>query len=122
MTSERDDASAAGVACTVRRWCRAQARSGSVYDVVESTRGDWVVRVDNVPNPFSDAIDRDRWWCIEPTHPWPPRLGHRLVLVALTALAFDDAERMPGGGKITSPVVGLADVTWLAGGGDPASA
>ena len=90
-------------------------RSRSIYHVVESTRGEFLARVDNVANPRSVAIDPDRWWRIEPAVPWPPEVGKRLQLLALLTLPFEHAERMPGGGKVTSPVVELEDLTWIAG-------
>ncbi|MBI3568887.1 MAG: hypothetical protein HY084_11880 [Gemmatimonadetes bacterium] len=96
----------------VRRWFRVATQSGSVYHVVETTCGEFFARVDSVPNPFSVAISPARWWRIQPAVPWPPQIGQSLALVARAELPLDHAERMPGGGKVTSVVLAIEEATW----------
>lgn len=79
-------------------------RSGSTYRIARESEGRWWMNADNVPNPASCRLDRDRWWCIQAPRPWPPELGERLWLMPPEELERDDPERMPGGGKHTSPV------------------
>lgn len=78
--------------------------SGSVYRVVQDAEGRWWLNADNVANPRSRRLDPDLWWQIEQPHPWPPQLGVPVVLIAATDLDRCDPERVPGGGKATSPV------------------
>lgn len=79
-------------------------RSGSIYRVAQDGEGQWWMNADNVANPTSRRLDPDRWWRIQQPCPWPPELGERLWLVPPDALDRDDPERVPGGGKRTSPV------------------
>jgi hypothetical protein len=44
-------------------------------------------------------------WPMQRPDPWPAVPGHSIALVAPPHLAIDDPHRIPGGGKITSPVV-----------------
>lgn len=81
-----------------------RTESGSVYCVVQDTEGRWFLNADNVPNPASRRLDPDSWWRIEQPHPWPPELGAPIALISALDLDRRDAERMPGGGKVTSPV------------------
>ncbi len=122
MIAESDDAFDTLALSAVHRYCRVETRSGSIYHVIEQTRSNFWVRVENVPNPQSEAIPRDRWWQIEPALPWPPQVGLPLMLIAPRALAKGHADRMPGGGKVTSPVIGLGEVTWLPGSDGPSAA
>jgi hypothetical protein len=104
-----DDRARAGV--LIRRWCRVTTRSGSIYDIVETSDGEYGLRVDNVPNPLSRSITPDRWWRIDTPEPWPPQVGLNLLLPAHRTLRLDDPERIPGGGMITSPVQDLTDAS-----------
>jgi len=78
--------------------------SGSIYWVARNEHGDWRLRACNIPNPRSRRLDHGRWWAIRQPAPWPPRLGQPIELRAPAGLPRDDPERMPGGGKITSPI------------------
>lgn len=112
MVDAGEEALAEIVAQQVHRWCYVTTRTGSVYEIVESARPEFFVRVENIPNAHSCAIDPERWWRIEAPDPWPPRVGLPLALFALSTLARDDAERIPGGGKITSPVRAVETAEW----------
>jgi hypothetical protein len=94
---------------SMQRWCRVTTQSGSVYEVIETTYGEYCLRANNIPNERSCSIAPDRWWRIDAPLPWPPQVGHNLLLLAHAMLAFDDPERIPGGGKITSPVREVVD-------------
>jgi len=78
--------------------------SGSIYRVARDPRGGWWMRAANVPNPTSPRLDPGRWWAIRRPRPWPPKLGQPIELRASAHLALDDPRRVPGGGKITSPI------------------
>lgn len=78
--------------------------SGSMYHVLLDQQGRWWLRADNVPNPLSRALDRNQWWRIQRPYPWPPELGSPVRLAAPPEMDRGDRARIPGGGKITSPV------------------
>lgn len=60
-----------------------------------------LVSAENIPNPTSRQLVGE--WEVE-VQPWPPRVGERLVITSVLFEKFDHPLRMPGGGKITSPV------------------
>lgn len=82
--------------------------SGSVYEVRRDVARDtWWMRGDNVPSIASVPLAKDEWWEIQWPSPWPPQFNESMLLRALESLAMDSPLRMPGGGKFTSPVVGI---------------
>lgn len=78
-------------------------KSGSVYKLGR-TNGRWWVSGVNVVNEQSKDIRGDKW---EIERPAPTEIGMPLVFVAARSLAMDDPARMPGGGKVTSPVTSM---------------
>lgn len=88
----------------LRRGASLRTASGSVYRVVQDAERRWWLNADNVPNPASRKLDPQFWWRIQQPNPWPPELGSPVMLLA--PLDFDrcDPERLPGGGRFTSPV------------------
>lgn len=85
--------------------------TGSVYAVGrEAGTGHWWVWARNVPNPSSRRLPQ-RWWRIVEPELWPPRLGLPFRFEAPLELRRDDPERVPGGGKWTSPVRLLTTLT-----------
>lgn len=81
-----------------------QTATGSIYRVVQDRDGRWWFSADNEPNPLSRALNPDTWWRIQRPDPWPPETGEGIVLRAPSGLRATDPERVPGGGKFTSPV------------------
>lgn len=78
--------------------------TGSRYWVGRDSRtGRWWLRGENVPNPNSARMDSS-WWEIEPPDPWPIQIGKSVMLYAPRDWAMNDMRRVPGGGKVTSPV------------------
>ena len=73
------------------------------------------VSASNVANPRSEKVPADAWWPIAPVTPWPPAIGQRHLLVALSQTPSGVPKRMPGGGKITSPSVFLCWIGWRSG-------
>lgn len=78
-------------------------RAGSRYYVALDREGVWWFGGRAVPNPFSRPLP-PQLWRIECPEPWPPLLGASVWLRAARDLAIDDLDRVPGGGKYTSPV------------------
>lgn len=77
--------------------------TGSIYRIEERADGTWWFSADNVPNPTSARVI-GAWQIIRPA-PWPPVLGVGLYLLADPVLLKGDLTRVPGGGKVTTPVV-----------------
>jgi hypothetical protein len=82
---------------------RIRTRSGSIYFVAHDRDGKWWLGGRNQVNPFSVALPPGAWE-IEAPKPWPPVIGLPLILLAPTLWAKDHPKRLPGGGKVTSPV------------------
>lgn len=80
--------------------------SGSHYVVARDSCGMWWFGGRNVATAWSCALP-PRLWRIERPTPWPPRLGKALLMMAPTSLALADPARVPGGGKVTSPIATL---------------
>lgn len=78
--------------------------TGSVYRIFLDSADRWWFNADNVENPNSRRLNPDLWWRIAPPSPWPPELGSRIRLAAPEHLSIDDSARVPGGGRVTSPV------------------
>lgn len=79
-------------------------QSGSAYTISQEG-AKFFLEADNVPNPMSGKIE-GRWEVGVPS-PWPPVEGLPLFIPARTDIFWDreHPERIPGGGKHTSPVV-----------------
>lgn len=78
--------------------------SGSVYRITELDDGSFVVGGDNVPSDTSAALGAGDWPVVRPC-PWPPNIGVPLVLTSVHVhRPIGSPQRMPGGGKRTSPV------------------
>ena len=92
---------------------RIRTQSGSLYVVARDATGLWLFSGRNVPNPRSVSLAAGIW-PIEPPQPWPPVPGQPLVLAALGILPFGHPLRVPGGGKLTSPVVDVEEVALAA--------
>ena len=89
---------------------RISTASGSEY-LVKCHRDDsWWCSAYNVVNKTSTQLEGTGWWRIAPPSPWPPVIGWPIVLVTPETLRFGDPDRMPGGGKVTSPVI---EVVWI---------
>lgn len=85
---------------------RVRTQTGSRYDIVHDDEGQWWLSGQNVPNTFSDPMPPGQWR-IDPPTPWPPAIGARLTLRAYSLFAADSRERLPDGGKHTSPVASV---------------
>lgn len=82
--------------------------SGSTYTIEQ--RGErWYLRADNVPNPNSVKLDLKEWE-IHPPRPWPIRVGFGLALDCIHVDDRGHPDRMPGGGKHTSPVIEVVEL------------
>ena len=89
--------------------------SGSRYRIAADREGRWWLSADNRASATSRRLDPADWWEIAPPEPWPPVLGRSVRLMAPPDLAFDDPRRIPGGGKVTTPIRALR---WIRGGVD----
>lgn len=78
-------------------------QSGSRYTVGHHCTGSWWFCGQNAPNPLSCALPVQLWRITRPTT-WPPQLGTHIAMMAPPDLALDDPDRVPGGGKVTSPI------------------
>ena len=87
--------------------------SGSRYRIVADGAAGWWLSADNRASATSRRLDPEDWWEIAPPEPWPPVLGRSVRLMAPPGLAFDDPRRIPGGGKISTPIRALR---WIRGG------
>lgn len=80
-----------------------KTETGSIYRIEERQDGTWWFSAENIPNPTSARVV-GAWQIVRPT-PWPPVLGVGLYLLVDPALPKTDPTRVPGGGKVTTPVV-----------------
>lgn len=87
-------------------------RSGSLYRIAVDSAGRWWISGDNVRTPISSYLG-DGCWEIQPPSPWPPQIGSPLTFLAPPHLEIGDPNRIPGGGKVTSPVVDITAVSAL---------
>jgi hypothetical protein len=76
--------------------------SGSKYTVERDENNVWWLEANNVPNWGSVPVD-GRWEIDEPFI----AEGQSARLVSAHYLEFDSPKRIPGGGKITSPVLDI---------------
>lgn len=86
-----------------------KTESGSVYKVRSDSDGCYWLSGENVPSFSSVAVPEGEWQIDRPT-PWPIAIGQPLQMVSAFYLAFEHPERIPGGGKLTSPVVSVESV------------
>lgn len=89
---------------------RIRTSSGSTYLVAQTPDGRWFFGGSNVPNAHSQLLPAG-FWPIEAPHPWPPVTGASICLLALRALPLEHPQRVPGGGKVTSPVLSVDEVS-----------
>jgi hypothetical protein len=80
--------------------------SGSLYVIRVDEDDRYWLSGQNVPNAYSEPIPGDVEWQIKPL-PLPPTLGQRLDIWSFFYEMPGHAERLPGGGKITTPVVSV---------------
>lgn len=80
--------------------------SGSVYELRLAPDGTYWFGGRNVPNPWSVALDGQLWRVQQPV-PFPPVLGEPIWVRAPVELDRDDPCRIPGGGKLTTPLVAI---------------
>lgn len=66
------------------------------------------VSMDNVENMLSRKVKGE--WEVEVT-PWPPKKDENLKIVSAYWQKFDHPKRMPGGGKVTSLVTSIEELT-----------
>jgi hypothetical protein len=78
--------------------------SGSVYIVKQTEEGNFLLQADNVPSRTSAQLNPEEEWPIQKPEPWPPQLGQPVTLLSRYFHDKTHPDRMPGGGKITSPV------------------
>lgn len=76
--------------------------SGSVYEAEQLAHWWIFASYQNAVSPVSNKDMGDRWWVI--ADPEAPVLGKRWHFHALPEFELNDPERLPGGGKYTSPV------------------
>jgi hypothetical protein len=100
---------------SVRLRVELHTRSGSVYIVVQDTGGAWWLGADNRPTQESRSLSDGGPWRIEAPEVWPPVVGQPAAIYALREIPYGHPARVPGGGKITSPVL---RVNWVAGSDD----
>ena len=83
--------------------------SGSVYTIRQATTGIWRMLGENVVTERSKdirAVDGlEHGWEVE--FGSVPKIGEPLCVLAPARLAMDDPTRIPGGGKITSPITNI---------------
>lgn len=85
--------------------------SGSRYNILEDSQGEYFLRAENVENPNSIALDPEIVWKIEQPAPWPIEVGKPVLLAARQDILFDSPRRIPGGGKVTSPVLTMREIS-----------
>lgn len=73
--------------------------TGSVYTVIKENNK-WWLSAKNVPNPTSGKLE-GMWEIQEPKI----KIGQSAELISAYVNDRDNPLRMPGGGKITSPVI-----------------
>ena len=83
--------------------------SGSVYRIRQDATGIWRMLGENVVTERSKDIrpvdGLEHGWEIE--FGSVPKIGEPLCVVAPARMAMDDPMRIPGGGKITSPITNI---------------
>ena len=78
--------------------------SNSVYTFIERDDGRFIVTGGNVVSSISGGLN-GFWWEITRPEPWPPVLSEVLMFVStLVDQKPGTKGRLPGGGKITSPI------------------
>ena len=78
--------------------------SDSVYILTERDNGTFGVKGENVASSVSYSLGNSEWDIFRP-EPWPPVCGEAVRFVSsLVDQPSGTPYRMPGGGKITSPV------------------
>lgn len=78
-------------------------QSGSAYQLRRDAAGVWWLRADTVPSRHSVRLTPTVEWEVDVLI--PPTVGKRAHLYAPAHLDRDDPRRMPGGGKVTSPIL-----------------
>lgn len=86
----------------MQRW-EITTETGSLYRLGLDADGRWWVSGDNIATPTSCCL-ADGCWEIQPPASWPPEPGFPLEFRAPPRLSAGDPRRVPGGGKVTSPV------------------
>jgi hypothetical protein len=79
-----------------------ETATGSKYVLTRRPDNSWWVSGENQVSDTSRSLG-DRAWPIQP--PMLPREGESWVFFSLFQFEPDHPDRIPGGGKITSPVV-----------------
>jgi hypothetical protein len=79
-----------------------QTVTGSVY-YIRQVGVNWFVRGENIVSDTSKDIS-DREWPTHKPSPWPPKKGLPIKFFSIHFSDHKHKDRMPGGGKITSPV------------------
>lgn len=102
----------------LRAWLVTTA-SGSEYLVVRDADQRWWLGGRNITTLRSAPIPPGRLYEVEIPTPWPPLIGASVYLVACHRLSSFDPARLPGGGKHTSAVVAVMQVTPGQEAGDP---
>jgi len=97
--------------CRSAEWPDGRVEHAATCASHQSTFHVWC---DNVENPHSRRINPGLGWEVERPDPWPPRLGRVSQYgfgIALISIydEQDHPDRMPGGGRWTSPIV---DIKW----------
>ena len=79
-------------------------QSGSIYRLRKSVRGRWYLAGKNVPSSTSQDIQAGEW---EVELPTVPTIGQPFRAYAPESMDRNDPARIPGGGKITSPITNI---------------
>jgi len=88
----------------MKRTFRITTASDSVYIITEHDNDTFTVRGENIPSMTSQPLGETEW-AIKRPEPWPPVCGQQLEFYSVYFDAdFDTPLRMPGGGKVTSPI------------------
>ena len=88
----------------MKRTFRITTATDSVYIITEHYNGVFTVRGENIPSMTSQPLGETEWFINRPT-PWPPVCGQQLEFYSQYFDAdYDEPLRMPGGGKVTSPI------------------
>lgn len=88
----------------MNRTLRITTATDSVYTITERDNSVFTVRGENTPSMTSQPLGAAEWFIKQPS-PWPPQCGQQLEFISTYFDAdFDTPLRMPGGGKVTSPV------------------
>ncbi len=84
--------------------------SGSKYRVRIDDQGKFWLSGENKASIFSSSIQGSEW-AIKTPVPWPAVVGERLYMESTYIDKHEHPSRIPGGGKNTSPIIEVVNVS-----------